>query len=106
MIFRTVTDIEQVRERLVVLLSEHGGKITLARGNAPQFMVIPEGAPSTVVSFNSDVPHFHALGKPLLFGPGSILDAHGPGERISKRELLAAIDVYRDTVLKLLTGNA
>ena len=101
MIFRTVTDIEIVREQLADLLSEHGGKITLARGNAPQLMMVPEGAPSTVIAFNSDVPHLSALGKPLLFGPGSILDAHGPNERIAKRELIAAIDVYVDTVMKL-----
>lgn len=102
MIFRTVSDIEQVREQLAILLAEHGGEITLARGNAPQFMVVPEGAPSAVVAFNSDIPHLGALGKPLLFGPGSILDAHGPNERIAKRELIAAIDVYCDTVVKLL----
>jgi acetylornithine deacetylase len=102
MIFRTVSDIEQVRAQLAVLLSEHGGAITLSRGNAPQFMVVPEGAPSVVVAFNSDVPHLGALGKPLLFGPGSILDAHGPNERIAKRDLIAAIDVYCDTVAGLL----
>ena len=102
MIFRTVSDIEQVREQLAILLAEHGGEIMLARGNGPQFMVVPEGAPSAVVAFNSDIPHLGALGKPLLFGPGSILDAHGPNERIAKRELLAAIDVYFDTVVKLL----
>lgn len=102
MIFRTVSDVHELRERLELMLAEHGGRITLARGNAPQFMVVPEGAPSTVVAFNSDIPHLGALGKPLLFGPGSIRDAHGPNERIAKRELIAAIDVYRDTVLKLL----
>jgi acetylornithine deacetylase len=102
MIFRTVTDIEEVRERLALLLVEHGGRIKLARGNAPQFMVVPEGAPSAIVAFNSDIPHLSALGKPLLFGPGSILDAHGPAERISKRELVAAVETYRDTVVKLL----
>ena len=98
MMFRTVSDIEPVREQLAVLVAEHGGRVTLARGNAPQFMVVPPGAPSAVVAFNSDVPHLGALGKPLLFGPGSILDAHGPNERIAKRELIAAIDVYCDTV--------
>ena len=101
MIFRTVGDIEHVRERLETLVAEHGGEITMSRGNAPQFMVVPEGQPSTVVAFNSDVPHLGALGKPLLFGPGSILDAHGPGERIAKKELMAAIDVYADTVATL-----
>ena len=102
MIFRTVGDIEHVRERLETLVAEHGGTITMSRGNAPQFMVVPKGKPSTVVAFNSDVPHLGALGKPLLFGPGSILDAHGPNERIAKSELFAAIDVYRDTVVNLL----
>ena len=102
MIFRTVTDIELVREQLALLLVEHGGQITLARGNGPQFMIVPDGAPFAVVAFNSDVPHLGALGKPLLFGPGSILDAHGPNEKIAKKELIAAIDVYCDTVVKLL----
>jgi acetylornithine deacetylase len=102
MIFRTVSDIEQVREQLAILLAEHGGEITLARGNGPQFMVVPEGAPSAVVAFNSDIPHLGALGKPLLFGPGSILDAHGPNERIAKRELMAAIETYAKVVAGLL----
>jgi len=102
MIFRTVSDIDEVRERLELMLAEHGGRITLARGNAPQFMVVPEGAPSTVVAFNSDIPHLGALGKPLLFGPGSILDAHGPEEKISKRELVAAVDTYAKVVAGLL----
>ncbi len=65
-------------------------------------MVVPDGMPSTVVAFNSDVPHLGALGKPLLFGPGSILDAHGPNERIAKTELMAAVDTYASVVAGLL----
>jgi acetylornithine deacetylase len=101
MIFRTVGDIEHVRTQLETLVAEHGGTITMSRGNSPQFMVVPEGMPSAVVAFNSDVPHLGALGKPLLFGPGSILDAHGPHERIAKKELMAAVDTYVETVAKL-----
>ena len=67
-------------------------------------MVVPDGAPSTVVAFNTDVPHLGKLGKPMLFGPGSILDAHGANERIAKRDLIAAIDVYCHTVTALLSG--
>jgi acetylornithine deacetylase len=65
---------------------------------------VPDGAKSTVVAFNTDVPHLRALGKPLLFGPGSILDAHGPKERIAKKELLAAIETYEETVITLLNA--
>ncbi len=102
LMFRTVGDHEQVRAKLEKLVSRFGGRITLARGNGPQFMVVPDGAPSTIVAFNTDVPHLANLGKPLLFGPGSILDAHGANEFIRKRDLIAAIDVYCDTVAWLL----
>lgn len=99
--FRTVGDPEDVRAKLEPLLAKHGGRITLARGNGPQFMVVPEGMPSNVVAFNTDVPWLSALGKPLLFGPGSITDAHGPGEKIGKQDLLDAVQTYHDTVREL-----
>jgi hypothetical protein len=99
--FRLVTTPEEVQARLADLLSEHKGTITVARGNVPQFMHVPAGRPSAVVAFNTDVPWLSNLGKPLLFGPGSILDAHGVDEKISKRELLAAVDTYEQLVMDL-----
>ncbi len=107
MVFRTVreNDPEGVRARLEAIAQKHGGMLLRWHGNPPQHMVVPRGAPSTIVSFNTDVPHLKALGKPLLFGPGSILDAHGANERIAKRELLAAVDTYHDTVIALLEGK-
>jgi acetylornithine deacetylase len=102
LMFRTVGDPEEVRAKLERLVGRFGGRIVSTRGNPPQFMVVPDGAPSTVVAFNTDVPHLGNLGKPLLFGPGSILDAHGEKERIAKRDLLAAVDVYAQTVRTLL----
>jgi acetylornithine deacetylase len=105
MIFRVVTDLEDVRARLESILKKHSGTIVKAGGNPPQFMIVPEGAKSMVVSFNTDVPHLRGLGKPLLFGPGSILDAHGPKEKISKKELLAAVETYEQMVISLLEGR-
>lgn len=105
LIFRTVTGIEEVEHRLADLIAKHGGRITMSRGNPPQFMTVPEGQPSAVVSFNTDVPWLTNLGKPLLFGPGSILDAHGVNEKISKRDLLAAVTTYEEMVISLLEGR-
>ncbi|HYI09444.1 MAG TPA: M20/M25/M40 family metallo-hydrolase [Thermoanaerobaculia bacterium] len=105
MIFRLVTTPEDIEHRLSTLVAEHGGRITLSRGNPPQLMVVPEGQKSAVVSFNTDVPWLSALGKPLLFGPGSILDAHGVNEKIAKRELLVAVDTYERMVVSLLEGR-
>jgi len=104
LIFRTVTDPEEVQAKLQMILARYDGTITVSRGNPPQFMKVPEGAPSRVVAFNSDVPHLGALGKPLLFGPGSILDAHGANEKIGKRELLDAMQTYQELVVTLLRG--
>jgi acetylornithine deacetylase len=105
MIFRTVEDPDSLKARLETLVARHGGHITLWRGNAPQFMHVPAGAGSTVVAFNSDIPWLSNLGKPLLFGPGSILDAHGANEKIEKKELLDAVGTYVETVEKLLRGD-
>jgi acetylornithine deacetylase len=105
LIFRLVTTPEDVQHRLEMLLSNHDGRITLTRGNPPQFMVVPEGAESHVVAFNTDVPWLTSLGKPLLFGPGSILDAHGANEKISKRDLVAAVSTYEQMVVSLLAGR-
>lgn len=105
LLFRTVTDHEEVRGRLEPIVAGHGGSITMHRGNPPQPMTVPKGKDSVIVAFNTDVPHLGNLGKPLLFGPGSIRDAHGAEERIAKRELRAAIDTYYDMVISILEGN-
>jgi len=105
MIFRLVTTPEDVEAKLRDLVAKHGGRITLTRGNPPQHMLVPEGRKSAIVAFNTDVPWLSSLGKPLLFGPGSILDAHGANERIAKRDLLAAVDTYEEMVISLLEGK-
>jgi acetylornithine deacetylase len=102
MIFRLVTSAAEVQKKLGDLLVQHGGVITVGRGNDPQFMFVPEGKPGTIVAFNTDVPWLSNLGKPILFGPGSILDAHGENERIAKADLLAAVDVYEQLVASLI----
>jgi acetylornithine deacetylase len=105
MIFRHVGEPEEIREKLEKLVRRFGGTVVRASGNPPQTMVVPQGAPSTVVAFNTDVPHLGNLGKPLLFGPGSILDAHGATEKIARKDLLAAVDAYHDAVISLLEGR-
>ncbi|HXI12884.1 MAG TPA: M20/M25/M40 family metallo-hydrolase [Thermoanaerobaculia bacterium] len=102
MIFRTVSDPQTVSQKLNAIVGKFDGEIIRSHGNPPMKMLVPAGRPSVVVAFNTDVPHLTRLGVPLLFGPGSILEAHSATEFISKRELLDAVDVYRDLVKTLL----
>jgi acetylornithine deacetylase len=65
-----------------------------------------DGMPTTVVSFTTDVPVFGtSWGKPLLLGPGSIHVAHTPEERISKRDLVGAVEMYARVVRTLLAAG-
>jgi acetylornithine deacetylase len=105
MIVRTVGPIEAVRAKIAEIAGRHGGRIVVERGNPPMLMLVPEGAPSHIVAFNTDLPHLGKLGKPILFGPGSILDAHGAEEKIAEKDLLAAVGVYHDLVMDLLAGR-
>jgi acetylornithine deacetylase len=53
--------------------------------------------------FTTDIPYLSNWGAPLLIGPGSILVAHTDDERVSKRELSEAVDLYVDIVKSLLS---
>jgi acetylornithine deacetylase/succinyl-diaminopimelate desuccinylase-like protein len=90
MILRIVEPPDIVLKKLEELVSPFEGRIRRWQGNAPVPMVVPRGADSTVVAFNTDAPHLRNLGRPLLYGPGSIL---------------AAIGTYRALVPDLLDGK-
>jgi acetylornithine deacetylase len=65
-----------------------------------------DGLPTSVVAFTTDIPVLSpAWGEPFLFGPGSIHVAHTTREKISKRELLDAVDTYAK-MTKMLLGRA
>jgi acetylornithine deacetylase len=65
-----------------------------------------DGFPTSVVSFTTDIPMLTpAWGEPFLFGPGSIQVAHTTDEKISKHELLDAVDTYAQ-MTRMLLGRA
>jgi acetylornithine deacetylase len=94
------SEIEQKMRKIV------GNRATMdvVSASDPQIMHVVEGFPTTVVSFGSDAPHLENLGKRLLIGPGSILDAHTADEKISKKELMEGVDLYDRLVRKLITS--
>jgi len=64
------------------------------------------GIPSMVAAFTTDVPWLTEWGEPLLIGPGSIHVAHTSHEKLAKRGLLEAIDLYVDIAARLVSGQA
>jgi acetylornithine deacetylase len=100
--FRTVGDPGVLREAVAAAVS--------GRAEAREEIHIPavrltafNGLPATAVAFATDIPALgDAWGKPFLIGPGSIHVAHTAEERISKRELSEAVEIYTRMATQLL----
>ena len=60
------------------------------------------GLPTMVAKFATDIPMLANWGEPLLLGPGSIHVAHTPAERLSKKELKEAVELYVKVAKQLL----
>ena len=98
---RTVEPRSQVEEKMRRIIGNRAS-MEIIGASDPLILHVVDGFATTVVSFGSDAPHLGNTGKRLLIGPGSILDAHTAGEKISKRELVEGIDLYERLVRKLL----
>ena len=100
--FRTVGNPEKIREAV--------SSATAGRAEAREVFYTPalqlaklDGLPTTVVAFTTDIPSFEgAWGQPFLIGPGSIHVAHTAEERIPKKELSEAVDIYARMATQLL----
>jgi acetylornithine deacetylase len=58
--------------------------------------------PTMIAKFATDIPALTAWGEPMLLGPGSIHVAHTPHEKIAKKELLEAVDLYVELATSLV----
>jgi acetylornithine deacetylase len=88
-------DIEHVKRVLEDVVGARG-RIEYASAHNPVRLFSVPGFEQCVVRFTTDVPYLPAWGQALLLGPGSILYAHTDHERISKRELNQAVQLYVD----------
>jgi acetylornithine deacetylase len=61
-----------------------------------------QGLPTMIAKFTTDIPWLTKWGEPLLLGPGSIQVAHTPNERIAKKDILEAVELYVQVAKTLL----
>jgi len=97
-------DIEHVKRVLEDAVGTRG-HLEYASAHNPVRVVAVPGFDECVVRFTTDIPYLSRWGKPLLLGPGSILDAHTEHEKISKRELEESIDLYVRLAKQLATDE-
>lgn len=77
-------------------------EITVTAKSEPQVLFTVPGIEQEVMPFGTDIPYLKSFGKPLLLGPGSILDAHAENEKVEKKQLEEAVAIYQSLVRTLL----
>jgi acetylornithine deacetylase len=90
---RLATDIERVKNEVERAVAGRA-QLEYASAHNPVRLFSVPGFDDCVVRFTTDVPYLANWGKPLLLGPGSILDAHTEHECVAKAELERAVDLY------------
>jgi acetylornithine deacetylase len=101
---RLVTPSEAVKKILEETIAGRA-RVEYLSAAEPVRMHSVEGFEREVVRFTTDIPYLSNWGRPLLVGPGSILDAHTDGERVSKRELEEAVEIYARLARSLLSRS-
>jgi acetylornithine deacetylase len=105
--FRLVGEPEWLRAAVAHAAAAHKVEALEVLFNSAVHLSALEGLPTTVVAFTTDIPTFNgSWGRPFLIGPGSIHDAHTAEERISKKELSDAVEIYARMVRQLLATGA
>ncbi len=102
LLLRAVEPPEVSERRIRESLNDHVELALVFKNYGPTEFVVPDGEQPIPVAFGTDAPHLSRWGKPLLFGPGRILDAHTDHERVSKRALADAATIYAKTARELL----
>ncbi len=102
LLIRSVDSRDAVIGRIREAVAPFGGEIAESYGGDPLFFHVPEGEDGVVVAFGTDAPYLDRFGERILFGPGSILDAHRIDEKITEEDLRDAVGTYRDLVTRLM----
>jgi acetylornithine deacetylase/succinyl-diaminopimelate desuccinylase-like protein len=106
---RMVSDLPGVKAKIADIVSRHPDVELKFVFEYPEALLDWEidGFEAAPVSFGTDVPRLkdEYCDKRVLYGPGSILVAHGPDEYIRIPELIDSISGYKKLVLHFLAGN-
>ncbi|MBE0644728.1 MAG: M20/M25/M40 family metallo-hydrolase [Bacteroidetes bacterium] len=92
-IHRIVDDSTQRRQQVLDIVAGYLD-VEFHSTSEPQLLTTVPGFPQKAVSFGTDIPYLSAMGRCLLYGPGSIHDAHTPNEKNSVTAMNTAVESY------------
>jgi acetylornithine deacetylase len=102
---RTVKHSAELRAQIQELL-EGRCEYVFVRDTPVLLMEKLDGYETDVVAFTTDLPSLTRWGRPFLMGPGAISVAHTDHERVRKRDLVRAVDLYCRLVRELKSKSS
>jgi len=103
---RMVSDLPGIKSKIAEIVSKHPDVELKFVFEYPEALLEWEidGFDAAPVAFGTDIPRLkdEYCNKRVLYGPGSILVAHGPDEYIRVSELIDSISGYKRLVLHFL----
>jgi acetylornithine deacetylase len=101
-VIRVVNDLEETKKLFLEALDDRVEAVIVTQTPAVLLKAV-EGFETTIVKYTTDIPKLTNWGQPLLLGPGTIHVAHTLEERVPKKEVLEAVDLYASLVKQLKT---
>ncbi len=102
LMFRVTVPASEIAERVTSLLGELPVSVEVTTASDPMRFHVPVGEESDIARFGSDLPYLQALGKPVLYGPGSIHVAHTDDEHVQLSALEHALARYESLTRELV----
>jgi acetylornithine deacetylase len=90
---RLVDDALERKRQLIALVADRA-ELVFHSVSQPQLLTTREGFPQKSVNFGTDIPYLCTMAPCLLFGPGSVHDAHTEQESISLNEVEEAVQYF------------
>ena len=104
LLIRTVGPADEIRRSIMSIVGDRADvvfSLDLPFVRMRSVGNLPTPIPTMIAKFTTDIPALTAWGEPLLLGPGSIHVAHTPHEKLAKKELLEAVDLYTELATTL-----
>jgi len=102
LLYRLVGPAEELKRRIIETVGNHAEVTFVLEIPFVRLRTVP-GIPTIVAAFTTDIPRLSKWGEPVLLGPGSIHVAHTERERVEKRQLHEAVELYCKVARRLVS---
>lgn len=103
--FRTTFATDKLLKKKLTEIKDDKTELEFVYGDEPMHFHTVEGFRTNTVSFGTDAPAFTNVKNKILYGPGSILDAHTDNEFVKIKDLHKAVDDIKLIYKKIINEN-